>query len=320
MSKPITCVAALMLYDEGRFQLDDPVSRFVPAFKDMQVAAERSAKDFQLVPLEREMTIRQLFTHTGGLNYGRDEARDALGALYRRVNVWGAGTLAEFVQRLAMLPLPRQPGSAWVYSVSMDVLGYLVEAISGMPFDAFLQERLFAPLGMTDTGFGAPAKKRARRAQLYGHDKTGALKRWSGSLPRFPSGGGGLYSTAADYLRFAQMLLNGGELDGARILRPETVKLMTTNHLPAAMLPFIPPTWPFRLGYGMGLGVRVIVNLAETGEPGSVGSFTWQGAAGTDFWVDPQEAIIGLSLPQIMPGQYDAAKEFRALAYQALLE
>ncbi len=335
MSKPVTAVAALMLYEEGHFLLDDPISRFVPAFKEIKVGVRQAGGGLRLEPLEREITFRHLLTHTSGLLYGGNapNPNDPLDDLYYQSGHAQADTLEAFARRLATAALAFQPGSAWTYGMNFELLGYLIEAISGKPFDVFMQERLFAPLGMVDSGFVVPANKVARLAVTYNRNQCGALvpapapARIAGAEHR-PyalrwrtfSGGGGLVSTASDYLRFAQMLLNGGVLDGARILSRKTVELMTMNHLPPERCPFVPTTWPFRTGYGMGLGVRMVVDVAQTGELGSVGSFTWQGAAGTDFWVDPREELIGISLPQIMPGEYRAAQEFRVLVYQSIVD
>lgn len=323
MTKPVTCAAVLMLYEEGHFLLDDPVSRFIPGFKDVQVLMGQSAAGPQLAPLEGPMTIRHLLTHTAGLSYGGN-AQDPLDALYQAIAPREAGSLAQMVAKLVTLPLAYQPGRGWRYSLANDVLGYLVQVVAGQPFEDFLAERLLQPLGMVDAHFTVPEDKRARVAAVYSATATGTLQRNSVSNVKVgsphPSGGGGLFATVTDYVRFAQMLLNGGTLDGVRLLSRKTVELMTTNHLPASLLPFVPPTWPFRTGYGMGLGVRVVVNQAETGELGSVGSYTWGGAAGTDFWVDPREELIGLFLQQTLPHPSHPFQQFRVLAYQAIAD
>ncbi len=331
MSKPITAAAILMLYEEGRFQLDDPVARFIPGYANLQVCIGGTPEAPQLAPLERPVTFRHLLTHTSGHVYSSPD-----GSTVERIN-WAADrkaeetipeeTLAEWMSRYPDIPLAHQPGAAWTYGYSIDVLGYLVEVISGQPFDVFLRERLFGPLGMEDTGFYVPPEKVERFATNYRLADDGRLEvvddpaTGEYSRPkRFLSGGGGLVSTALDYWRFAQMLCNGGELGGVRLLSRKTIELMAANHLPAALIPFIPSTWPLNVGYGMGLGVRVTMDVAETGLPGSVGSFTWQGAASTDFWVDPQEKLVGIILPQRLPGYYRPALDFRVLAYAALTD
>lgn len=328
MSKPVTAVAVLMLYEEGRFQLDDPVARFIPGFAETPVCIGGTVERPHLVPQERPMTIRHLLMHTSGLTYPNPQG-DIVEQLVWRDNVETEKTipeetLAEWMGRYVKTPLAHQPGSTWHYGYSIDVLGYLIEVVTGQSFDAFLRERLFGPLGMVDTGFWVPADKTERFAANYGWNEVGALDvvddpaTGEYSRPRlFLSGGGGLVSTALDYFRFAQMLCNGGALDGVRILGRKTVELMAMNHLTFTG-PFIPSTWPLNHGYGMGLAVRVVTNVAQTGVLGSVGSYTWQGAASTDFWIDPQEEIVGISLPQRLPGYYRQSLDFRTLAYQAL--
>ena len=333
MSKPITSVAALMLYEEGRFQLHDPVSRFIPGFKEMQVFAGGTAEAPQLVPMEQEVTIRHLLTHTSGLVYPNPEGSPVERIMARsgqeRQEASGQPTLAEFVSRLVKMPLVHQPGSAWHYGFSTDVLGRVVEVISGRAFDAFLQERIFGPLGMVDTAFWVPPEKLERFSAMYGPEDDGRLKLLDppageyAKPRRFHSGGGGLVSTAGDYLRFAQMLLNKGELDGVRLLGRKTVELMTMNHLPAALLPFgFGPEEKLR-GQGFGLGVRVCMSVAETGIIGSVGDYGWGGLAGTDCWTDPQEELIGIVMPQFVSSPtvwYPYQEQFRVLAYQAIVD
>ncbi len=244
MSKPITSAAVMLLAEEGKVRLVDPVSRYIPGFKNSKVMVPRNGCDYDLVPAQREMTVHDLFTHSGGLSYGFDQ-QSALDDLYRK-ELWqrtekdSQMTLEELVTILARLPLAFHPGTAFRYSLSIDVLGYIVQAASGMPFEDFLQERIFAPLGMVDTAFWVPPEKVDRLAAIYGPAKDGGLKPLDEPLtsrylkpPRNPSGGGGLVSTVSDYLRFGQMLLNRGELDGARLLGRKTVEWMLQNHLPA---------------------------------------------------------------------------------------
>jgi CubicO group peptidase (beta-lactamase class C family) len=330
MTKPVTTVAALMLYEEGAFHLDDPVAEYLPAFRDTPVFARETAAGIETEPQKHPMTVRHLMTHTAGLVYpnawGSHVERLAAEADLRRPDE----PLADKVARLAAIPLDFQPGSAWKYSLATDVLGHLVEVLTGQELDAFMEERVFAPLGMVDTGFWAPPERAGRLSPVYARGEDGLVRLEEPELggtarPPYLSGGGGLVSTAWDYARFAQMLLNGGELERVRLLGRKTVALMTANHLPAVLgggagsaIRFIPETWPFNRGVGMGLGVRVTMDVAETGFPGSVGTFTWQGAASTDFWVDPVEEMVGVILLQRLPGWYRLAEDFRVLAYGAV--
>jgi CubicO group peptidase (beta-lactamase class C family) len=326
MSKPITSVAVMMLYEEGRFLLHDPVSRFIPGFKHTKVFAGETESGFELTDLEREITILDLLTHTSGLSYGSEPDQVYVDKLYQQ-RIWEAwrgdrdATLEELVRELTFMPLVFQPGSAWRYSMATDVLGYLVQVLSGMPFEQFLQERIFEPLGMVDTDFYVPEAKVDRFAVVYGPAEGGGIKALDAQMGRdythptkCPSGGGGLVSTTADYLCFAQMMLNKGELDGVRLLGRKTVEWMTINHLPNGLHL---PAGPWRK---FGLGVDVWASLS--GHPqGSVGRYGWGGAAGTRFWVDPQEALIGLFMVQIMPGShYPIQDEFEVLTYQALVD
>jgi CubicO group peptidase (beta-lactamase class C family) len=326
MSKPITSVAVMMLYEEGRFLLHDPASRFIPGFKHTKVFARETESGFELVNLEREITILDLLTHTSGLSYGFEPDLLYVDKLYQQ-RIWEARqedremTLEELVRELTRLPLAFQPGSAWRYSMATDVLGYLVQVVSDMPFDEFLRARIFEPLGMVDTDFYVPEAKVGRFAANYGPAKGGGIEVVDApASSRYarptlcPSGGGGLISTTADYLRFAQMMLNEGELDGVRLLGRKTVEWMAINHLPQGLHPWEDP------GRGFGLGVGVQIDAARQ-NLGSVGSYGWGGAAGTRFWVDPQEELIGLLMIQFMPGDhYPIQDEFAVLAYQALVD
>jgi len=330
MTKPVTSVAALMLYEEGAFHLDDPVKEYLPAFHDTPVFVGEAHGGIETAPQERPMMVRHLMTHTAGLVYpnesGTPVERLAAEADLRRANE----PLADKVARVAAIPLAFQPGSAWNYSMATDVLGRLVEVLSGHELDAFMEERIFQPLGMVDTGFWALPERAGRLSPVYGRGDGGLVRLEDPELggtvrPPYLSGGGGLVSTAWDYARFAQMLLNGGELDGVRLLGRKMVALMTANHLPAVLggeagsaIRFIPETWPFNRGMGMGLGVRMVMDVAASGFPGSVGAYTWQGAASTDFWVDPVEDMLGVILLQRLPGWYEAAEAFRVLTYGAV--
>jgi len=317
MSKPITSVAVMMLYEEGRFRLDAPVAKFIPEFKALKVFKGKTDDGMELDELEDPMTIRHLLTHTSGLTYGW--GKGPVDKLYQEAEIFAPGsTLKQMVEKLACIPLVHQPGTKWEYSVSVDVLGYLVEVVSGMPFGQFLAERLFQPLSMVDTGFSVPEDTRGRFAELYrpqeegdGIDVVEDVPLGEGSYCFFPSGGGGLVSTAADYMRFCQMLLNGGELEGVRILGRKTVDLIRANHLPDEV--------DYGDGArGFGLGFAVVLDMAKTGELASAGTYSWGGAAATTFWIDPQEKLIGVLMTQLMNNPHPFHREFRVLTYSAI--
>ncbi|MBC7255384.1 MAG: beta-lactamase family protein [Chloroflexi bacterium] len=342
MSKPITAVALMMLYEEGCFRLDDPVSTYIPAFKEMPVYAGGAGSNMVTVPPERPMTIRHLFTHTSGLVYPAgilDSEQvhpvERLFAERLREHHGGDsdwlfdGDLAAFVEFLPGIPLAHHPGTEWHYSVSIDVLGRLVEIFSGKRFGAFLQERLFEPLGMRDTAFFVPPEKLGRFSAVYGPDEAGCLvpidRREGGfSRPRaFEMPGGGLVATAGDYLRFAQMMLNGGVLGDFRALGRKTVEFMCADHMPPTAKPFSMDGNGMWHGYGHALGFAMVKEPALTGLPHSKGTFHWAGAAATYFWVDPQEELIGLLMPQFMGmgrAFYPFQEQFRTLVYQALVD
>jgi CubicO group peptidase (beta-lactamase class C family) len=320
MTKPVTSVAAMILVEEGKVDLDAPVAKYLPELKDMQVGVERSDPatgkiDIALDPPARLMTVRDLLRHTSGLVYPPQYVDQPINRLYRRASFRRDNTLAEFVASLGNLPLAHQPGEVWEYSWGVDVLARVVEVASGQPFDRFLESRIFQPLHMVDTGFYVPTDKLGRLVEA--------------PEPRAPqfdvtrrrnllSGGGGLVSTASDYLRFCQMLLNGGELDGARVLRPATVRSMTSNALPAG-IGFVGDAVGPRSGSSFGLGFAVRTDPEASTIPGAVGSFSWNGVWGTYFWVDPVEEMIVISMIQVTPGKagpYFAA--IRNLAYGAL--
>ncbi|GAP05260.1 beta-lactamase class C and other penicillin binding proteins [Anaerolinea thermolimosa] len=325
MSKPITSTAVMMLFEEGHFRLGDPVSRYIPAFKDMKVYQPRGNADYDLVPARREITIRDLLTHTAGLSYGFDE-RSPVDELYRE-KVWKRMDtdpdvkLETMIETIASLPLAHHPGEAWRYSMATDVLGYLVQVVSGKPFEVFLEERIFAPLGMKDTGFYVPEEKASRLTAVYGPAEGGGLKVIDSATdssylrkPKVASGGGGLVSTTADYLRFAQMILNRGILDGTRLLAPKTVELMMMNHLPGNGRK---PDEPFN---GFGLGGSVLLDVAGSQGYGSAGNWGWGGAANTWFWVDPREDLLGILMTQYMPGfVLPVTEDFKNAVYQALV-
>ncbi len=392
MTKPITGVAVMMLYEEGHFMLRDPIGRYLPALSDLEVAlstaggeadnetinaqsavdssaaTDGSNSDDAVAPPtvatrtpsrdgaiprlievapptvatrapSRQPTIRDLLTHAAGFTYGvfGDTEVDKL---YRQAELMMDDMpLAEFVTRLGSLPLQYDPGTRWHYSVSVDVQGALVEAVSGMTFGEFLQSRLFGPLGMVDTSFVVPDEKWPRVAQLYspadtaaddiyaafssGNDDTVGLivadEQWNSGYregAQFEGGGGGLVSTVTDYLRFCQMLLNGGELDGVRLLSPKTVALMTADHTGDLDEPYdeVDP------GYGFGLGVAVALDPGAVGEQSSVGTYYWGGAAGTRFFIDPEEELIGIFMTQSIPHRTRLRDEFKNLVYQAVIE
>jgi CubicO group peptidase (beta-lactamase class C family)/C-terminal processing protease CtpA/Prc len=323
MTKPVTSVAAMMLVEEGKLDLDAPVSRYLPDLKDMQAATEEAdpatgETRFALAPQKHLMTVRDLLRHTSGLIYPPQYASTRIHRLYGEKVVFTRNTtLADFVASLGKVPLAYQPGEVWEYSWGVDVLARVVEVASGQPFDQFLQARIFGPLHMTDTGFYVPEAKLAR---LVDPPPGGRDALWDVTKPpRLFSGGGGLVSTAADYLRFCQMLLNGGELDGVRILTPETVQLMTTNSLPAYIRFALNMIGP-QTGASWGLGFAVRTNADFSFVPGAVGSFTWGGLWGTYFWIDPVEKLIAVQMIQVAPadntGQFSRALRF--LTYAAL--
>jgi len=330
MTKPITSVALLQLYEQGRFLLTDPASRFIPAFKKLQVFASGDAAAYQTSPPAREVTIRDLFTHTAGFTYGAFNNHHPVDLLYREHSPQ-AGTLDAMIAKLSELPLVFSPGTRWNYSVATDILGYLVEQISGQTLDQYFADHILEPLGMADTAFFVPENKRDRLAANYGFHE-GGLRLIDNPAespylkpPTFRSGGGGLVSTCADYFRFAQMLLNKGELDGVRILGRKTVELMTANHMPnngdlsSMGMPVFSET-PYD-GIGFGLGVSVMLDPAKAQILGSPGEYAWGGAASTAFWVDPVEEQIVIFLTQLMPSSsYPIRRELRVLSYGAIVD
>ncbi len=340
MTKPIVCVAFMTLYEEARFQLFDPVAKFIPAFAELRVLEGNKEAGYHEVGLNRPVTILDLLTHTSGLTYNFLED-SPVSRMYLESQVGRPDqTLEELIDALTQLPLAFQPGTRWHYSVGIDVIARLIEVISGRKLQQFLQERLFTPLGMVDTGFSVSTEKHSRLAAMYGlpdvatsslssiakayesgHNQRMDLEPThpSTNTTSFARGGYGLFSTSSDYMRFAQMLLNGGQLDGARILAPKIVDLMHMNHLPKSLLPWEVGGTPSP-GYGFGLGSRLLLNVAESMMPGSVGEFGWGGAAKTYYWVDPQEELIGIVMAQYMAGFDVPEKDFQVLVYQAMLE
>ncbi|MEC9242644.1 MAG: serine hydrolase domain-containing protein [Gemmatimonadota bacterium] len=322
MTKPVASVAVMTLYEEGHFFLSDPIGRYLPALANLRVANLAEASAGQEIPTERarrQVTIHDLLRHTSGFTYG-DLSNTVVDAAYREREILYQPTLEDQVAALGEIPLLYQPGTQWNYSVSVDVLGRLVEVVSGQPFDVFLRERIFDPLGMADTGFRVPDSKSDRVAPTYGHSGPDrALGPGDTSICDLPptlfSGGAGLRSTAQDYARFAQMLLNGGDLDGARILGRKTVELMTVDHLEEGMpTGFLSPGWSF------GLGFTVKTEAGLDGLPSSVGEYNWIGIQGTSFWVDPEEDLVGVFMVQIRPNRDITFRDqFKRLVYQALI-
>jgi len=338
MTKPVTSVAVMMLWEDGHFLLDDPISKYLPEFKNPMVLIpeESDRAEYHLVPAKREITIRHLLSHTAGITYAF-WGRKHLTGLYRDAEVPNGlmktkGTIADGVRTLASMPLMNHPGEAWEYGLNTDVLGRLVEVVSGMPLDQFFEERIFRPLHMVDTYFFLPTDKVARLAAVYTPNKEGGLRKLPGGTieigttiftidypyegPKtYFSGGGGLVSTASDYARFLQMLLNRGELEGVRLLGPRTVDLMTRNH-----------TGDFDIylrddGYGFGLGFAVLVDPDKAGRIESKCEYNWGGFFYTRFWVDPKEKLIAIMMAQLRPYSHvDIDKKLRVLTYQAIID
>ncbi len=335
MTKPITGVALMTLYERGLFQLSDPVTRFIPEWRDLKVSERASDGSTTLVDPQRPMSVRDLLMHMSGLGYGRRRSRqqtDEAGATIdpmRRTT----GTLETLVERQAEIPLHFHPGTRWLYGTSTDICGRLVEIISGKRFDNYLQDELFDPLGMVDTGFVVPDGKADRFAANYrrGPDKKLALiddpERSAYREPRtFLSGGGGLVSTSEDYLRFTQMLCNGGELDGVRILGRKTVELMAMNHLPGGgeLREFAMPGGYGESGFdGVGFGLTMANSLGpvETQTIGTAGDFYWGGAASTIFWIDPAEELVTVFMTQLMPsGTFNFRGQLKTITYPAIVD
>src|SRR5580698_240481 len=336
MTKPIICTALMTLLEEGRFRLVDPLARYIPAFGAVKVLEA----DGSLVAPVRPILTRDLMTHMSGLSYHFVEEA-GVGKMYKESKLLAAHhTLEEAIDDLARFPLAFQPGSRWRYSVGIDVAARVIEVISGRPLGDFLRERLFEPLGMTDTAFGVPPEKRDRVAAMYGrpdifdakvtvgseflawmagvNDRIDVSKSYPVDSPDvFVRGGHGLFSTIGDYFRFAQMLANGGELDGERIIGRKTLELMHANYVPAGLLPLEVGGMPLP-GYGFGLGSRLLLDVAQSSAPGSIGEFGWSGAAKTHYWVDPKEQVVGLFMTQSMMSFDLPELDLRALAYQAI--
>ncbi|MFP6582202.1 MAG: serine hydrolase domain-containing protein [Candidatus Hydrogenedentota bacterium] len=343
MSKPITSVALMMLFEEGKFFLDDPVSKYIPELGGLQVVVDTTDEtgpsfnipdedptgtaapskietDIATVPAKRDMTIRDLMRHTAGLTYGLFGNTD-VDKMYQKMGILMLDKdLKQMVEKVSTAPLLFQPGERWHYSISVDVMGRLVEVLSGQSFDVFLQDRIFAPLAMHDTGFYVPKDQLDRLAQLYSPAQSGEgiepalsfISRNFVNQPTFFSGGGGLVSTTPDYARFCQMLLNGGKLDGARIISRPTIELMTKDHCQDASI-------GMRAGGStFGLGFAVVLDQGLSASQVSEGSYSWGGAAGTAFWIDPKEELIGIYMMQNLPPQLPFGEVFKNMVYQSI--
>ncbi|MFZ4690598.1 MAG: serine hydrolase domain-containing protein [Polymorphobacter sp.] len=333
MTKPVTSVALMMLVEEGRIALEDPVHRYIPEWKNLGVFVAGTHKlGFQTRPVSRPMQVVDLLRHTAGLTYGF-QLRSNVDEAYRREKIGEiekAGTLADMISALGKLPLEFSPGDSWNYSVATDVCGWLVQVVSAQKFEDFLADRLFTPLGMVDTGFHVREGQGHRLATCYQPTRTGGIEVQDDAATSsflkpasFISGGGGLVSTARDYLKFAQMLLNGGTADGHRYIGRKTIDLMTANHLPggssiAAMSKSLFSEAAYD-GIGFGLGFATTTSAAQTLMPGSDGDYFWGGAASTFFWIDPEEDLIGIFMTQLIPSStYPVRREVRTMVYSAL--
>ena len=310
MSKPITSVAAMMLYEQGKLKLDDPISKYIPEFKELKVYSESGKHDGQV----RQMSVRDLLRHTSGLTYGYF-GNTAVDKMYRAKGVLNRkSSLQDMINKLSGIPLLYQPGTKWHYSVSTDVLGYLVQKVSGQPLDEFFQQNIFEPLDMKDTAFYVPNEKANRFAACYGPKQDGGLKIVDEptesiylTQARLFSGGGGLVSTARDYMRFSQMLLNKGQLGGKRLLRCETVEMMTSNQLPDSV----------KRGEGEGFGLGFSVRLRDGKFP--QGEYGWGGAASTHFWISPKDELIVIALSQYMPFSSQLQNAVKSIIYDSIL-
>jgi CubicO group peptidase (beta-lactamase class C family) len=332
MTKPVTGVAMMILFEEGRWKLDDPVTKYVPEFSKLRVIKSVGANGVAVLEdMKRPPTMRELMTHTASFGYGLS-GDDPANKAFREQGVLRSQGLQQMIDKISGIPLLNQPGEAWRYSAAVDIQGYIVEKLSGQPLDVFMAERIFRPLRMVDTGFQVPADKVNRFAAVYAvNPQSGALiEASSGPLvqdftkpPTLVSGGGGLVSTAADYARFCQMVLNGGELDGARILAPATVALMSANHLPEGVglnSDGRNAGGLFAPGMGFGLGFSRIQDQAKAGTLAGEGTLAWGGAAGTWFWIDPKNDLFFIGMIQRFGGSNSlgVADQSRALVYQAL--
>ena len=322
-SKAVTSVAVMILFEEGKLLLGDPVSKYIPEFKDTMVAVPETTKKgpgYKVVPAKRPITVRDLLTHTAGISYGDGPAKD----LYKAAGLQGwfladrPQPVGEYIKKLTKLPFDAQPGEKFIYGYNTDILGYLVEVVSGMSLADFIKKKITEPLGMADTSFFLPEDKAGRMTAVYGAGKDGKVELVEDALenayvkgPRICfAGGAGLLSTAEDYARFLLMLQSGGEWGGIHVLSPKSVELMTVDHV-----------GQIYGDQGFGLGFRVTKELGKNGDPGSVGAFGWDGAYHTTYWVDPVEKLVAVFMTQLLPaGGSDAQGKFRALVYQAIID
>ncbi len=326
-TKAIVSTGIMILQEQGKLLISDPLSKYIPEFKETKVAVPNKKGAYDVIATQRQINLRDLLTHTAGINYGGGAASEA----WKKAGIQGwyfadrDEPIAATVERMASLPMAAQPGESWVYGYSTDILGVVIERASEMPLDQFLQQHIFEPLGMKDTHFYLPKEKADRLTKVYRAEEGKALQPApvSGTMdaqghyldgPRKSfSGGAGLLSTAKDYYLFLQMLANGGELNGKRILSLTTVELMTTSHLPASI--------DFRPGQGFGLGFSVVTDLGLFGRPGSVGEYGWGGAYHSTYWVDPEKDLVVVYFTQLRPGAtVDDHGMLRALIYQALVK
>jgi len=320
LTKIITSVAALTLIEEGKLGLSHPIKEYLPEFNDMRIFVGGSAQNRELIPAEVPINVHHLFTHTSGFTYGDNE--EPVDQFYQTAGLENAGSLADLVRMLATLPLKREPGTMYEYGFSTDILARLVEVVSGQPFDLFLQQRILEPLGMTDTGFRIDAAKLNRLAKVYEHGTNGELQPVQHfefeaiqGQKKFPMGGSGLFSTIEDYSRFAQMLCNGGELNGVRVLSRKAFEQMTVDHLGGKPV----ANRTYSEGYGFGLGVAVRINDGFAGTLGTLGSFGWSGKATTYCVIDPAEELVLLVFTQHLPyDEHGLFERFTNLVYQAL--
>lgn len=329
MSKPITAVAAMQLYEQGKFHLSDPVSKFVPELKNLKVMGE----DGEMKPARQTMTMHHLLTHTAGFSYGFNPS-NPVDKAYRDADIWASRDLDHFAEKLAELPLMFEPGARWHYSVAVDVTGLVVQRISGQPFDEYLEEHIFTPLEMDDTFFAVPADKRDRLVPNHSWNRQEeTLEAITETRPAAMSdyfnvtlfsGGGGLVSTAMDYLRFAEMVRAGGQLGNTRILSPKTIRYMSRNHLPGSVRVGAAGENPLAAGeargFGFGIGFGVVTDTVKSGVLGSDGEYQWGGAAGTVFWIDPVEDIVTVGMIQLMGSPWALRSDLRVSTYQALTQ
>ncbi|MFT5609585.1 MAG: CubicO group peptidase (beta-lactamase class C family) [Arenicella sp.] len=329
MTKPVTAIAALMLYEQGKFQMDDPVSKYLPEFEHQKLLIRDEKNTTMLVNPKSEMTMRQLFTHTAGLTYGTT-LDNHVDQQYKDAKILESGSLSEFTKKLSELPLRFQPGTRYHYSVSLDLLGAVIERLSGMPLDQFFQTRIFQPLAMEDTFFEVPADKLSRLAsdQYWDRDKNkiasvpSAKSRNFGKVSFF-SGGGGLVSTAENYMRFCQMILNGGSYKGARLLGPRTIKFFGSDHLSDLVRAEGVGQYPsadLYSGQSMALGLGVVINPDAMPVMSSKGDLSWGGAAGTKFWIDREQELIGIAMVQLFQSPWPLRFDMQVAVNQAITE